>query len=642
MSSNDDGSSSTPSSTTQPQQSLPSYEELLSELNALKTKTKSWKSTVKAQLDEASSKNAYLREELKKSHEAYDRDMAALRVELSREFRERTEQRELECQNLEQEVRAWKTKYSQQEIAHAEAQASAVKAAEELLNIQHRQDLEKELAQREEQARLAAQTQRLLEAQKDALDHDKAVLSLRVTSLAEQLRARDEASSDSAIQQPIAGAEADAKRRLELVEEREAKSRVQHDEALARAEGEHRRREEALQESLQRREEQLLTVQTILKQSQHDAVVVQDHWLRAQQQLTALQSNYQASFLQLQRELAAVKESEHVAGLRLQHVEAEYLRAKAQVAELEESNLFRDEALRASVFGGDEHKGLVVQLQASLQRAQDDATMWSTKFQELQSRISEREAKVAHDAEELERNQQNHERLLQQLHEANEKRSQQERKLLEQKLELVAKAKELHASSSAGGGSSTHPGRHPLQLPTLSTESSFLVVGGEGLEEGTDVYGSARTASSGSGLAAANAAVRNVMQHIRHGVTEIKSNYHRAIERSQGSRRDAAALLLRHYRNVLPYLLLALFLIVIVFNQRLWASSGAGSSASSILPAAASAHSAEEAELLKQSFHKLRRRFEVCCPADLKDANPSIVGASSDVAWLQSLNVSNW
>jgi hypothetical protein len=583
----------------------------VAELEAFKEKTKQWKQAVKAQLEDAAAKNLALREEIKRLNATHDEHQRSLRLELDSEFRERTQHKDDTIEQLTKDIAAMRESHNkelaevrrlhEQQFANEQAQQQAAHESA-LAAATRRHQAELENSQEE-----VERTIRTLEN----VRHDLAISQAKLTQVKSQnddlvaqasVRASDEEYRNISVEERQASAkEVDALRaQLELhVAKQQALS-----EQLERVAMEHKSdmnaKDELREDEIQRREERIIVLQTILKQSQKESNDVQLRWATLQEEhhreLSAQISDRERLLSQsraLQSQLEELKK-------RAQHVEEEYLRAKRTVAELEEANVIRDRTFQELLMS-DDQKTMMSLLEQRLDKATLESARWQEECLGLRQTIEAQKQAVKMQADDVAHREEELTKKLTALSEKQIRIVAQEKRLREQHQQLSSQAEQI-LGATRNGASST---------------SSLL-------ENGGGVDGGAGLSASPPGAIGGDIA-NNMIQSLRNSIINIQHNYRTAVARSNGSKKAAASLLFRHYRNMLPVIFIALFIVTLVYW---WMFSGVAPSTSGDKSLTVFSDMKEELTAMKKEYNLLLASMKENCPSLAKPIPPPVLQAA--------------
>lgn len=563
----------------------------LVELEQYKEKTKQWKLAVKVQLEDAASKNASLRDELKRVDAQHKDQQRSLRLELDTEFKERTQHKDDVIQQLTKDLAISREQHSK-EIAELN------RIHEQFLSnerMQHQGDLSSalEAAARQHSHEIKAvqedaeRTTRTLEN----VRHDLAVSQAKLTQLRSQhdevlaqLAARnseDEHHQVAAEEQQASSKEIQGLRaQLDL----HVAKQMALSEQLERVTVEHRNeilvKDELREDEIQRREERIIVLQTILKQAQKESNEVHLRWADVQEEHHRATSVHVAEHQRLTSQVRDLVSQLEEVKKKGQQVEQEYLRAKRTVFELEEANVIRDKTFQELLMSEDQ-KVMMSLLEQRLDKATSEAARWQEQFMALRQSVDqekqavdEKEANVAEREDALEKR-------LAALTDKQQRIGLQEKRLREQHQQLSAQAEQLLSAARIG---------------TPASSTSALLESG-GVDDGKDLAAFGSTSS--------------VLQAIRDSVTSMQHNYRTALARSNGSKKAAASLLFRHYRNILPLVFIVLFIVTLIYW---WMFSGVAPSTSGDKSLTTFSDMKEELSAMKKEYGLLLSKLTQCCP----------------------------
>lgn len=603
-------SATTGDSVRQQQQSGP-LKDPAAELEAYKEKTKQWKLAVKAQLEDAASKNSALREEIKRLNSSHDEQQRSLRLELDNEFKERTQHKDDTIEQLTKDISGLRENHNKEiselrrlhekQLVHEKTQQLA--AQESALDAASRRH-QGELASCQEEA---DRTLRTLEN----VRHDLAISQAKLSQVKSQnddlvAQANAKASNEEFHQISVEERQASVKEVEALRSQLDLHIAKQQalTEQLERLAVEHKNdmtaKDELREDEIQRREERIIVLQTILKQSQKESNDVQLRWATLQEEhhreLSAQISDRERLSAQsktLQNQLDELKK-------RAQHVEEEYLRAKKTVAELEEANVIRDRTFQ-ELLVSDDQKTMMSLLEQRLDKSTMEAIRWQEEYLSLRQTIELEKQAVKQQAEDVAQREGELTKNLAVLNEKQTRIHAQEKRLREQHQQLSSQAEQILGATRNGG---------------TSASSSLLENGGDG---GAALSGSS---SSHNGGDIAN----NMIQSLRNSIINIQHNYRTAVARSNGSKKAAASLLYRHYRNMLPVVFLALFIITLVYW---WMFSGVAPSTSGEKSLTVFSDMKEELAAMKKEYNLLLTSMKENCPGLAKPIPPPVLQAAA-------------
>lgn len=386
-------------------------------LKALQDKTNAWKAAVTNQLNDAAKKNKILREELRVAREEKETALSELRLQLSREFKERTAMQIDELQVLnkqaeqlreekkklaeahEAELKAFEVRLREactfeSEKAHSEEVEKWVRERDRLENALHAKEKEVDQAQHEASL-LTARLERLGKQYEElsALIHVDAAggaaatatgsPSLSVVSGVAQGSEEGDGPAGAASSVALAVNDAAHKQQLEAVRA-ELASKEQHvQRMLESAQREQEQERQQFLREVHRRDEQLAVLQALLKQAQSELSTSQQRISRAQTEKQSLEQHYAKKVSSLSNELALQLDQLGEAQRTTEDLTRQLREAKEQIRSLEGDAATREEAFQSLMLSEDD-KQLVKQLQQSLLASRDEAEDWRLRYYQLQ------------------------------------------------------------------------------------------------------------------------------------------------------------------------------------------------------------------------------------------------------------------
>ncbi|KAF5223990.1 hypothetical protein ECC02_002885 [Trypanosoma cruzi] len=367
------------------------------ELRQLQEKTNAWKQSVAIQLGEAAKKNKQLRDELKEAGNNHEKEMSALRVQLDKEFRERTNLKDEEISNLQREMtqlREEKRRMAEEHKRVLEETAIRVRENSQRENVSKtRTDLE----QREAELR---QLRDIIEQKERALaqaEHEATVTKTSLDRLGEQYRellsimthdegqsVRDEDASDgrSASQHIVNWSDAAHRQQLETARSELRSLEERCAEKLREAQGVHETELQRLMEDVYQREEQLMTLQALLRQAQHEAETANQRIAASRAEKERSEQRLAEKVAALSKELANRMEQSQQLSVEVERLQREVSSQEALVHSLEEEARIREEAFTSLTLSED-NRHLVQGLQEALQKSREEAELWRSRYEEV-------------------------------------------------------------------------------------------------------------------------------------------------------------------------------------------------------------------------------------------------------------------
>ncbi|KEG13678.1 hypothetical protein DQ04_00851040 [Trypanosoma grayi] len=367
------------------------------ELKRLREKTSAWKQSVAVQLNEAAKKNKQLRDELKAASVSHEAELAAMRVQLDKEFRERTILKDEEIQELQRlitNLREEKRRMAEQHEKDVEQTATRIRE-----NCQMERDTqwEAELAQRDAEVRELRDTVERKEKTIQQSDHEVAVMNARLERLGEQykelsaLMTNDAGqivsdatgpSSSPAYQQVLKVSDAAHQQQLETARSELRNLEEKHAGKLREAQRTFEVERQRWMDDLYRRDEQLATLQTLLRQAQHEAATAQQRIAGVLAEKERSEQRLAEKVAVLSKELASQMEQSQQLTLEVGRLQREVSRHEAVVHSLEEEAHMREEAF-TSLMLSEDSRALVQGLQAALQESRVETEEWRQKYEEV-------------------------------------------------------------------------------------------------------------------------------------------------------------------------------------------------------------------------------------------------------------------
>lgn len=564
-----------------------------------KEKTKQWKQAVKLQLEDAASKNANLREELRRREAEHEAKVTQLRDELTADLDRRMLAKDAQLAEVTAELqRARREANAELEELRGHMAAKEREIATDLQSshASHVATLTREHAEevRELQEELARAT-RSVENARHELALTQAKLQQAKTNcddLQQQITQQHGSAEQWMAQQNSASAkELDAlKQQLELYASKNAalveesqKIRVDHQQEL-------RLKDELREDEVQRREERIIVLQTILKSVQSECDSLHLKWSRAQaehqRQVDALAAEKERTAASLYEALVQVEELRK----RVAQLEDECTRNRRTIADLEELSAIRDKTFQELLMSEDQ-KVMVSHLEHRLNVAAAEAALWQDKFTMLQRSLDTEKALLATREAELAAEESQLSKKQASLVEKQAWIASQEKKLREQHLQISAHASQVLTALQVGSGDSAHRGAaSSLLLDSVTSTSN---------NDGDDGVG--------------NPSSMPFYRALREGLNNVHQNYMKALARANGSKRAAATILFRHYRRFLPILITVVFGVTVLYW---YLFSGATVSNSGERSMSTFQDMTEELKAMKREYGLLVAKMTQCCPQE--------------------------
>ena len=592
-------SSPSPSSIATPTTGGGELETVRQEYAAFRAKATQWKHAVKAQLEEAAAKNATLRNELKDAHSRAEQLAAATRLQLTSEFKDRTALKFQECDELNLKIGQLKQQIIDQTEASRVELAQALDRRRDELAVEHEVALQRAQAQHDEAARSTEQKQRKIEALNEKMAQENAVISAKLRQLQKQLDDEREAAaaaagalaasshSNSGADDAFSSQAASAAARLTSAELEKATSQIsdlqreviklRHDveEAHKEKASEIQRVEAARESEVLRRSEQLLVLQTLLKQSHQDNSTFQQRLDQLVVANATLEHAAHEKIAALSQDLFAKMSQLDEATGRAALLETNLTRALQQVRSLEEEATCRERAF-SDLMLSDDSKHIV----AMATQERDDAVAALEAAERRNAELiemvdnTERSAALRHC--ELEQREVEIQKKSSEVDGKLDRLRQESTRLREQHVQLSAQAQQLVAMLPPNSG-----GQHNNSNSASSSNA---------LSDHSD--------PSATDLA-------NLLSW-----TNVRHHYFAALRQGGGSRRAAASILFQSYRRVLPVIILGLLAFTIMYW---WAFSGATSSTSGDKSLRKFADMLEELGAMKREYRVVAQRLAQCC-----------------------------
>ena len=548
-------------------------------LAAYKTKTAQWKQVVKRQLDSAAEKNEALRKELSAVKAEAVNAAKNVRLELTAEFKERSEMKDDDISRLEKELVLLRQELADERVRlrnearqagereegiHQQAilamQKEAEAAAARASDI-HRAELERERSKAEMYRIEVADARANAESAKYSL----AALESQVTG--------DNTSRET--DEEVAGLQNQLQLAHEQIEKWQHRHAADAERYEANLEQLTESRDARNMAEIARRDEQLAVTQSILRATQRD---LQTSLIRQGEKdaETAEQVNtLRGRISRLTMELAAKMEQLGKAEVTLSHVQSMNTALEQRVSSLTEEAAGREAAFNEMfVSGSDSQTEVFHRLQEQLAAMKTERDASCAKHMrledELRSMKEQQEGAHAHD-----HNKQNELSELQRQIDAHERSlSQREQNLLDMKQQLVQEAARLEEMQTMLHKRSNRPS--------------------------SDTGSSVSISSSASSSAYRIGPAPNIT-------------------------RDAAVMAFLRYRKFFPFMILLLMLVMIIW----WSSSGASAAG---FENKASMQQLEEATRLRQSVSSLQYDLSVCLSqAKERDPKPPFTAAASSI-----------
>nr|CCC95308.1 unnamed protein product [Trypanosoma congolense IL3000] len=372
------------------------------ELRELREKTNLWKQSVAQQLSDAARKNKQLRDELKQANAAHESEMGALRVQLEKEFRERTLIKDEELESMQAqlgELRKKKCSMVEQHKVELEQLAARVR---ETCMMEHVMRSEAEAQQHEAQSQKLHDTIELKEKELAQSNHEVEVMKGRLERLAEQYRelsalmtSRTETPGDDGnimdkeevLENALKASVAAHQQQLETVRSEMHNLEGRHNAKLHEVERAHECERQRYMNEVYRREEQLATLQTLLRQAQHEAEAAHDRIHNVKLEKERVEQKLMERVEGLNRELASRAEQTQQLTAEVNTLQRELSRQEGLARSLEEEANMREEAFQ-SLLLSEENRTLVLGLQEALQKTRDEVENWRSKYEDAMREVN--------------------------------------------------------------------------------------------------------------------------------------------------------------------------------------------------------------------------------------------------------------
>ncbi|EKF39237.1 hypothetical protein MOQ_000540 [Trypanosoma cruzi marinkellei] len=367
------------------------------ELRQLQEKTNAWKQSVAIQLGEAAKKNKQLRDELKEAENNHEKEMSALRVQLDKEFRERTNLKDEEINKLQREMTHLREEKRRMAEEHKRELEETVIRVRENSQRENASKTRTDLEQREVELRQLRDTIEQRERALAQAEHEATVAKTSLDRLGEQYRellsvmthdegqsVRDEDASDgrSASQHMANWSDAAHRQLLETARSELRSLEERCAEKLREAQGMHETELQRLMEDVYQREEQLMTLQALLRQAQHEAETANQRIAAAGVEKERSEQRLAEKVAALSKELANRMEQSQQLNVEVERLQRELSLQEALVHSLEEEARIREEAFTSLTLSED-NRQLVQGLQEALQKSREEAELWHSRYEEV-------------------------------------------------------------------------------------------------------------------------------------------------------------------------------------------------------------------------------------------------------------------
>lgn len=371
----------------------PSAEE---QLRDLQEKTNLWKQSVAQQLSEATKKNKQLRDELKQVNANHGSEMGALRVQLEKEFRERTSLKDEELQNVQTQLMELRKEKRSMVEQHERDLKQAIARVRETCAVEHTMRTDAETQQHEAELHKLRDAMELKEKELALSEHEVCVMKTRLERLAEQYRelsalmtqnttqlesGGDAANKEKVLENALKASDAAHQQQLETVRSEMSNLEERHAAKLREMQRAHELEQQRYMNEVYQREEQLATLQTLLHQAQHEAEAAQRRISNVRLEREQMEQQLTERVAGLSRELASRMEYAQQLAAEVNSLQRELGRQEGLVRSLEEEANMREEAFQTLLLS-EENRALVMGLQEALQKSRDDAEAWARKYEE--------------------------------------------------------------------------------------------------------------------------------------------------------------------------------------------------------------------------------------------------------------------
>ncbi|RNF10620.1 hypothetical protein TraAM80_01436 [Trypanosoma rangeli] len=370
------------------------------ELRQLRDKTNAWKQSVAIQLSEAAKKNKQLRDELKDAEGNHEQDMLALRVQLDKEFRERTNMKDEEINDMQRQMTQLREEKRRMAEEHKKNLEETVIRIRENSRMEHASKAKTDAEQHEAELR---KLRDVIEQKEQAIvqaEHEAAVMRTRLDRLGEQYRelsglmthdarqldkqeaeAEDAAKGGASSQHLVKLSEAAHKQQLEIARSELRGLEERFAVRLRETQRTHEVERQRWVEDMYQREEQLLTLQTLLRQAQHEAETANQRIAAAGVEKERSEQCLAQKVAALSKELATRMEQSQLLNVEVGRLQREVSSQEALIHGLEEEARIREEAFTSLTLSED-NRNLVQGLQKALQESREEAELWRCRYEE--------------------------------------------------------------------------------------------------------------------------------------------------------------------------------------------------------------------------------------------------------------------